>query len=475
MKNPTVKAAVLAGITLLFTGCESAPVDRGGVDRPVAETPTQATTPDGRFISWREHIIDDTASAGFLLSGSDGLVMADLDRDGHEDIVSVHESDTTYDGQADGEVRIAFGSGDPARWTNVTLSRGPEAGAPEDAAIGDIDGDGWLDVIVSAELAHLVYFQNPGTDIRAADRWPRLILPQTRGRGSYIRVFLGDFNEDGRLDAVAPNKGAQNPGANVTERTAISIFHHNGNPLDPDGWEEIVLGEYLVPQNAHTIDIDGDGDMDIIGGVRGERRLVLFENRGGPGFNFAEHPVRVDQGVMSGFNLDFADIDGDGRLDIIGGSNRGLAWLEQPPSKDGTWQLHHIGTFAPDSMTGLAVADIDGDGRLDIIGGSYSRGPRDRDGDMGPDGSLGRIGWFQQPADPRGDWTHHDITRRKRGMFDKFIARDLDGDGDTDFVGTRGNSNPFDGVFWLEQVRTNRAVTRFTPARDNDSQEMPLP
>jgi hypothetical protein len=69
----------------------------------------------------------------------------------------------------------------------------------------------------------------------------------------------------------------------------------------------------------------------------------------------------------------------------------------------------------------------------------------------------------------------HDISRRKRGMFDKFIARDLDNDGDMDFIGTRGNSYPYDGVFWLEQVRTVAPVASFERARDIESGEMPLP
>ena len=83
------------------------------VSQTVAETPTRAQAADGRYISWKEHIIDDEAIGGVPISGSDGLSIADLDKDGHIDIVSVHESDTTYDGVADGHIRIAFGSADP--------------------------------------------------------------------------------------------------------------------------------------------------------------------------------------------------------------------------------------------------------------------------------------------------------------------------------------------------------------------------
>jgi len=84
----------------------------------------------------------------------------------------------------------------------------------------------------------------------------------------------------------------------------------------------------------------------------------------------------------------------------------GLVWIEQPARKGDAWNAHFIGTFSPDSITGLEVADIDGD---------------------------------------------------------------------VDFIGTRGNSYPYDGVFWLEQVRSPTPGTRFIRARAQDSDELGLP
>lgn len=450
----------------------------------VGDQLTEATASDGSYISWQEHLIDDAAILDFVLSGGDGLVMADLDQDGFPDIVSVHESDSSYDSAnftpgfeapPEGYVRIAFGSADPLQWHNITVAKELDAAAPEDAALADINGDGFLDILVAAELSHILYLQNPGT--RDA-QWPRLKLPMTEGRGSYIRVFAADLDGDGTPEVIAPNKGAQIPGPDdFAVSTPVSIFKVTGDPLNGDSWQELELGHYSIPQNSEPVDLDGDGDPDIVVGTRGEERLLWFENPGDGSLEFIEHAIGINGARMAGFNLEYADLNGDDRLDIIGAGvgrvGNGLVWIEQPARKGDAWNAHFIGEFAPDSFTGLEVADIDGDGDIDVFAGSYSRGEREvDDANASLTDPMGRLGWFENAGDT---WIRHDVSRRIRGMFDKFIAVDMDDDGDIDFTGTRGNSYPYDGVFWLEQVRTSAPTPRFVRAREQDSHEVGLP
>ena len=170
-------------------------------------------------------------------------------------------------------------------------------------------------------------------------------------------------------------------------------------------------------------------------------------------------------------------MSGDGRLDIVTLDTppligRNLLWLEQPKSPDAKWRYRVIDSYAPDSVVGISVADIDGDGAPDIMTGGYSLSPRDSD-EPTPTAALGRLAWYQNRGD--GGFTRHDFSRRQRGMFDKFVAHDIDGDGDVDFAGTRGNSGSYDGVFWLEQVRSAEPLPAFRRARAHDSPEVALP
>jgi hypothetical protein len=480
-----MRLPLIVGLAVIL-GLEVVPDHSQAGDRSVAETPSTAKASDGRYLHWQEHIIDDQALSGLPLRGADGFEVADFDRDGFLDVAIMYEDSN--------HLRLAFGSADPDDWELVTLAEGAEVKEIEDGAVGDLNHDGWPDLLVATEGSSLLYLQNPAQDIRSA-HWQRINPSGLEGRGSWIRAYLADLNGDGQLEAIAVNKGVTMPsgkGSMDVEPTPISWFSIGANPLDPDSWQEQELSSTVIPVNSRPIDLDGDGDLDIVGGSRGEARMFWFENLttpGSPQINFKEHSLEVSgrhipqflssiiPKALSGMNMAFTDMDGDGRLDIVTHETAfSLVWLQQPSDILTPWQIHGIGVTYPDVVTGIMIADINGDDREDVMIGGYSADPRDHDDPAANRNSrTGRIAWFEQPGDLAQPWTTHNISRRVRGMYDAFYVLDIDADGLDDVLATRGNSGEYDGLFWLKQMRSEQPQRAFIPARTQDSRSLPLP
>ncbi|SHE61774.1 Repeat domain-containing protein [Microbulbifer donghaiensis] len=455
---------------------------------PLAQQNSTALSPADEYISWREHLIDGEQVNGIPLRGADGLVMADLDNDGHEDIVSVHEDSN--------HVRIAFASALPDRWESVTLLEGGMVQEVEDADLADMDGDGNIDIILAVEGGALLLLQNPGSEARIASNWQVYRPVNSLNRGSFIRAAAADFDGDGRPEIVAANKGEAQAGAGKKKRPTLfdflSVWWADPRPLSvfrpvtggqfDAAWSEQILAEVRLPINAEPIDLDGDGDLDIVGGGRGHQGLIWFENREGV---FRSQWLDIDGwsniffgGIpfLTGQTLAFGDVNGDGRIDILTQFQLDLfGWLEQPERLGEAWRAHPLGSIAPDHVAAIHVADLDGDNLMDVAIGGYSKGRRDRDEPGGYDRPLGRLTWFKKLDHEGRQWQRHDISRRIRGMYDELLARDMDNDGDLDLVGTRGNSGRFDGVFWLEQRRSAEPVASFSTSRREDSAQVELP
>lgn len=163
-------------------------------------------------------------------------------------------------------------------------------------AIGDVNGDGTLEVVVPAQDGFLYVLRNNGT---ALPGWPRAL--ESQWSSLTPSVALHDFDGDGKLEIVAAGSSG------ATEDGLLAIFDWQGNFLP--GWPvEIQTASEASPVLG---DLDGDGEVEIVFG--GESGMILgYEPDGSiaPGF-----PIRL--GAEMRGTPSITDVNGDGGVDLV--------------------------------------------------------------------------------------------------------------------------------------------------------------
>ena len=176
-----------------------------------------------------------------------------------------------------------------------------------------------------------MYLQNPGEQARNGN-WSALIPEFSKGRGSWLRVFATDIDGDGRTELTAANKGTADVvrlDAGDADNGATSLIRAVGDPLQSASWSESVLYQTGVPNTALPVDMDSDSDMDVIAAKRVRQQIVIIENQGigdQHELRTAAKPIRIVpgfdaptgwRGLSNAFHADSADINKDGRLDLL--------------------------------------------------------------------------------------------------------------------------------------------------------------
>jgi hypothetical protein len=230
----------------------------------------------------------------------------------------------------------------------------------------------------------------------------------------------------------------------------------------------IATGEVQLASSLDASDVDEDGDVDLLLAIAGplSPRVVWYENLDGNGTFGAEKVI--NDAVREPFSIQAVDVDGDGDTDVISASSQDntVAWFEN----DGRGQFGDQRTISS-NVTGvryLRASDVDHDGDADVLTASDRTGAiswfenLDGSGTFGAENPLGQLekaNWvFGADVDGDGDQDVLSASRRSAVWFENTngsgdfafgssvhnndpdfstvrpTAADVDNDGDADFV-----------------------------------------
>ena len=115
----------------------------------------------------------------------------------------------------------------------------------------------------------------------------------------------------------------------------------------------------------HTVDIDGDGDMDVLSASYGDDTIAWYENNGSESFT----ERTIDSGANGAWSVSGVDVDGDGDVDVLAASydDDTVAWYENNGSESFTKRTV---TTAVNGPHVAYATDVDGDGDVDILSAS---------------------------------------------------------------------------------------------------------
>ena len=280
------------------------------------------------------------------------VALADLNGDGVLDLVTtITTMLPTPPYTTTSEIHVVINDGDLSNPTVHTLSY---SGYVKHIAVGDLTGDGILDLAVATDGPHLLLYPGIGDGTFGAST-----VLDISGRTTHIA--LGDLNGDGNLDIVVTESSI--------DRVVVLLSNGDGTFAEP-----VRYPTGMNPRTVVLADFNGDGALDIAHtiqgapemGVSGGISIRLGDGQGG----FGE--ATVYDGGRAPVGLVAADLNGDDTLDLAV-ANWNLA------GQGGTISIlsgNGGGTFRPRmsfevpqtaSFGYIAAGDLNGDGHVDLV------------------------------------------------------------------------------------------------------------
>ncbi len=291
-----------------------------------------------------------------------GIAIGDIDGDGKPDLVVTNSASNTISIFRNTSTSGSISTGSFA--TRVELTTGVN---PYGVSIGDIDGDGKPDIAITNFGDNSVsVFRNisvPGT-ITASSFLPK--VDYLTGL-SPIDVALGDMDGDGKSDMIVTNSAS----------SSVSVFWNASTSGTINTGSFSFRNDFPVGTNPYKLaigDIDGDGKPDLAVTNTGSNTVSLFRNISISGtFTPSSFATRVD--LPTGSNprgISFSDLDGDGKPDLII-ANQFVANISvfRNISTSGSISAgsfeSRIDFNTGGNPYGVTAGDVDGDGKPDLV------------------------------------------------------------------------------------------------------------
>jgi len=316
----------------------------------------------------------------------------------------------------------------------------------------DLDGDGDMDVL-SASLSDdkIAWYEN--TDGNGTFGAQQVITTSADRPGS---VYSADIDSDGDMDVLSASWN--------DDKIA---WYENTDGSGTFGAQQVIIDTASVSTSVYCADIDGDGDMDILSASWGDNKIAWYENTDGNGsFGIQQVITTVAHGAHSVYSV---DIDGDGDMDVLSASEDDdkIAWYENTDG-NGTFGTQQVITTDADYAHSVYASDLDGDGDMDVLSASFGDDKiawyentdgngtfgaqqvittaagaisvycvdLDGDGDLdvlSASGDDNKIAWYEN-TDGHGTFGAQQVITTIANGANSVYSTDLDGDGDMDVL-----------------------------------------
>ncbi len=369
-------------------------------------------------VAWYENL-DGLGSFGYqrVISNNAGSIRSvssvDIDSDGDYDVI------IPVDDEVDAIIwyENIDGLGDFGHSHIITT----EINRPREVYCSDIDGDGDFDVLsASTNDDKVAWYEN-------IDGFGNFGLQQiiTLDVNCPVSIFSVDLDGDQDFDVLS---------ASVHDNKIA--WYENIDGLGSFGQQKNISPGTDRPSSIFSVDIDGDGDKDVMVSASGNNSIVWYENIDSNGSFYPRQVITTD--ALNATSIFCIDLDGDGDNDAISTSSGDskIAWYENTDGSGNFGQQQVISLDATEAISGFS-ADLDGDGDNDIISASI----------------IGiNIAWYEN-IDGLGDFGPPIPITSEAENIQSVFSIDIDNDGDNDILSASSYAEDVDGkIAWYENI-----------------------